>query len=90
MQLIDTIRNSRFKAVGDMDRRENIGPHIANSKVHVLFLADEERPNTLSSAAAYAAHLKKVYKGLERTGLPVLDTTVICLNHNNQPDPPDC
>ena len=88
VRLIDTIRNNRFKAVGDMHKRGSIGPHAPNAKVQVIFLADEDKPITLSSAAAYAAHLKEAYKGLEQPGRPVLDTTIICLNHDNQSNPP--
>lgn len=85
---IDMVRNNRFKAVGDMQKRGYIGANANNPKVQVIFLADERRKETLSSAAAYAAYLKDVYKGLESTGEPVLDTTIICLNHDNQSNPP--
>ena len=88
VRLIDAIRNSRFKAVGDMHKRGNIGPHAPNAKVQVILLVDEDKPTTLSSAAAYAAHLKGAYRGLEQFSQAVLDTTIICLNHDNQSNPP--
>ena len=85
---INAVRNKRLQAVGDLGKKGAVGRNTMDPKVQVIFLTDEGEPDTLSSASAYAALLKHEYGILERDGQLVLDTMVICLNHDNRGAPP--
>lgn len=85
--LINSVRNRRLEATGDLGMRGKVGGNAMNPKVQVIFLVDEDETDTLASAAAYASHLKHLYSTLERK-YQVLDTMIICLNHANQANVP--
>jgi hypothetical protein len=85
---MNAVRNKRHQAVGDLGKNGTVGRNAMDPKVQVIFLTDEGEPETLSSASAYAALLKHEYGILERDGQLVLDTMVICLNHDNRGRPP--
>lgn len=85
---INAIRNKRHQAVGDLGKQGTVGRNAIDPRVRVIFLTDEGELETLSSASAYAALLKHEYGILERDGQLVLDTMVICLNHDNRGTPP--
>jgi len=85
---INAVRNKRLQAVGDLGKKGTVGRNTMDPKVQVIFLTDEGELDTLSSASAYAALLKHEYGILEKDGQLVLDTMVICLNHDNRGAPP--
>lgn len=89
IQEIDYVRNERIKATGDFGKDGKAGRNTRDPIVYVIFLTDAERPDSLSSAAAYASYLKEYYRRLEHSGhQSVLSTTVICLDHDNQATAP--
>src|SRR6266516_1315532 len=89
IQEIDYVRNERIKATGDFGKDGRAGRNTRDPMVYVIFLTDADRPDSLSSAATYAAYLKEYYRRLEHSGhQSVLSTTVICLDHDNQASAP--
>jgi hypothetical protein len=84
MREINAIRNTRHQALADLGKQGTLGRNVIDPRVRVIFVADEGEPETLSSASAYAALLKHEYGILEQDGQLVLDTMVICLNHDNR------
>ena len=85
---INAIRNTRHQALGDLGKQGTVGRNAIDPRVRVIFVADEGEPETLTSASVYAALLKHEYGILEQDGQLVLDTMVICLNHDNRRTPP--
>ncbi len=88
IQEIDAVRNKRLRAPGDVGKQGRVGRNAINPKVQVIFLTDAEDVDSLSSAATYSALLKRKYAIIENGGQLVLDTMIICLNHDNQSTPP--
>jgi hypothetical protein len=87
VQEIDRLRNNRHVAVADLDKLM-LGRSIKDPTVRVIFLTDIERPDSLATAAVYAAHLKQFYAEKEREDEPpMISTSVICLNNSGSPRP---
>ncbi len=87
---IDALRNKRINATADVGKTGDFGRHIKDSMVRVMFLTDARRPDSLSTAAAYAEYLKRYYGKLEHSDHPLtLNTTIVCLNHTNWGSAPE-
>lgn len=86
---IDRVRNNRIAAVKDLNPAAIPGRSRRDSTVRVVFLADVDHPESLTSAAIYADRLKSYYRKFERQGhQPMLNTVVVCLSNTGEARPP--
>lgn len=89
-QEIDRIRNNRIAAQTDLNKGGVTGHTVRDATVRVIFLTNSESSESLSSASAYAAHLKAHFSKLERQGYQsLMSVTVICLDTSSEGGPPE-
>ena len=81
IQEIDYARNERIKATGDFGKDGKAGRNTRDPIVYVIFLTDAERPDSLSSAAAYAFYLKEYYRRLELSGYQSVNASYLDTMH---------
>jgi len=87
---ISRIRNNRIAAVRDLNIAGIPGRSFDDATVRVIFLADAESLESLSSAALYADRLKEYYQKLEHAHLPpLINTTILCLGRSGEVGPPE-
>ncbi|HZU66829.1 MAG TPA: hypothetical protein VFA09_06090 [Ktedonobacteraceae bacterium] len=86
---IDRVRTNRIAAVKDLNPAAIPGRSTRDSTVRVVFLTDVDHPESLTSAALYADHLKHYACKFDRPGhQPLLSTTVVCLGNTGEAGPP--
>ena len=87
---IDRLRNNRIAAQTDLNKAGITGHTTRDATVRIIFLTSAESNESLSSASAYAAHLKAHFRKLEREGYQALiSTTMICLDSSSEGGPPE-
>lgn len=82
---LDRLRKNRNRAVANFPKDD---PRITSvnrldEAVRLILVTDANQPESLSSAAAYAACLKSYYLRQAASDLAVT-TIVVCLNHSNE------
>lgn len=90
-ELIDTVRNERINALSDLGTTGKRGTNTKDPRVHVIFITDARQPDSMASAAVYAAYLKQYYRGklAHPDHDPVVISSILCLNHVNTTRPPN-
>lgn len=87
IQEADRLRNNRLVAVTDVEKTMS-GRSVKDATVRIFFLTDAERPDSLATTAAYAAHLKQIYAKKERSGQQsMINTVAVCLNNSSEAKP---
>lgn len=85
-QEVDRLRNNRIVAVTDLDKSMS-GRSTKDATVRVYLLTDVERPDSLATAAVYAATLKQYYEPYESkerpNQQPMINTIAVCLNNSS-------